>query len=150
MAIEAGVLEEFHKMLDHPKKAVRKEICWSISNVTAGNPTQIQKCIDIGIIANLIQHMHQDSQDIRKEAVWAVSNATSQATPEQFKYFVQAGMLQALGTVLDFQDPKTLTVSLEGINFILKAGQTDGGDNPYAMVCEESGVMDKIEGLQFH
>ena len=41
MAIEAGVLEEFHKMLDHPKKAVRKEICWSISNVTAGNPTQI-------------------------------------------------------------------------------------------------------------
>lgn len=38
LAIEAGVLEEFHKMLDHPKKAVRKEICWSISNVTAGNP----------------------------------------------------------------------------------------------------------------
>lgn len=39
LAIEAGVLEAFHKLLDHPKKAVRKEICWSISNVTAGNPT---------------------------------------------------------------------------------------------------------------
>ena len=36
-AIEAGVLEEFSKLLDHPKRAVRKEICWSISNVTAGN-----------------------------------------------------------------------------------------------------------------
>ena len=67
--------------------------------------------------------MHHDTQDIQKEAVWAVSNATSQATPEQFKYFVQAGMLQALGTVLEMPDAKTLTVSLEGISFILKAGQ---------------------------
>jgi len=40
-AIESGVLEEFSKLLDHPKRAVRKEICWSISNVTAGNPMQI-------------------------------------------------------------------------------------------------------------
>ena len=61
-------------------------------------------------------------------------------------------MLQALGTVLDMKDAKTLTVSLEGINFILKAGQQvlDNGENPYALVCEQSGVMDKIEALQFH
>ena len=47
-------------------------------------------------------------------------------------------MLQALGTVLDMKDAKTLTVSLEGINFILKAGQQvlDNGENPYALVCE--------------
>ncbi len=36
-AIDCGVLEAFTQLLDHPKKAIRKEICWSISNVTAGN-----------------------------------------------------------------------------------------------------------------
>ena len=77
LAIEAGALDEFHKMLDHPKRAVRKEICWSISNVTAGSPSQIQKCIDTGIISTLINHMNYDTEDIKKEAVWAISNATA-------------------------------------------------------------------------
>jgi len=38
VAINCNVLEAFTQLLDHPKKAIRKEICWSISNVTAGNP----------------------------------------------------------------------------------------------------------------
>ena len=61
-------------------------------------------------------------------------------------------MLQALGQVLEFQDAKTLTVALEGITYILKAGEEarENGENPYALVCEQSGVMDKIEALQFH
>ena len=47
-------------------------------------------------------------------------------------------MLQALGQVLEFQDAKTLTVSLEGITYILKAGEEtcENGENPYALVCE--------------
>lgn len=36
-AIDVGVLDAFTQLLDHPKKAIRKEICWSISNVTAGS-----------------------------------------------------------------------------------------------------------------
>ena len=84
--------------------------------------------------------MFHDSQDIRKEAVWAVSNATSQATPVQFKYFVDKGILQALATVLEIQDPKTLTVSLEGIAYVLRAGKqneaTEEGENPYALLAE--------------
>ena len=97
--------------------------------------------------------MFQDTQDIRKEAVWAVSNATSQATQQQFKYLTEKGILQALGTVLDMQDPKTLTVSLEGIDYVLRAGEevvNENGENPYALLAEECGLMDQIEGLQFH
>ena len=79
--------------MNSPKNAIRKEICWSISNVTAGNPSQIQKCIDTGIISNLINLLHNDTLEIRKEAIWAISNATSQATPEQFNYLVQTGII---------------------------------------------------------
>ena len=37
-AIDAGALESFNRLIGHPKKAVRKEVCWSVSNITAGNP----------------------------------------------------------------------------------------------------------------
>ena len=62
-------------------------------------------------------------------------------------------MIQALGTVIETQDPKIVTVALEGINFILKAGAslaTNAAENPFAFVVEECGLMDKLEGLQFH
>lgn len=64
-AINHGVLESFTQLLDHPKKAIRKEICWSISNVTAGSTEQIQKCIDIGLIDKIIAMMGTASMDIK-------------------------------------------------------------------------------------
>ena len=62
-------------------------------------------------------------------------------------------MIQALGTVIEIQDPKIVTVALEGINFILKAGASLGtttAENPFTFVVEECGLMDKLEGLQYH
>ena len=65
VAIECGVLEAFTQLLDHPKKAIRKEICWSISNVTAGNAEQIQRCINIGLIDKIINLMETQTMDIK-------------------------------------------------------------------------------------
>ena len=36
--LDQGVLETFTSLLDHPKKVIKKEICWTISNITAGEP----------------------------------------------------------------------------------------------------------------
>ena len=91
-AIDCGVLEAFTALLDHPKKAIRKEICWSISNVTAGNSDQIQHCLDIGLIDKIISIMASASLDLRSEAVWCLSNSTAQATPEQIKALVEKGI----------------------------------------------------------
>jgi importin subunit alpha-6/7 len=41
VAIDAGCLEAFNRLIVHNRKAVRKEVCWSVSNVTAGNSAQI-------------------------------------------------------------------------------------------------------------
>lgn len=32
-------------LLSSPRESVRKEACWTVSNITAGNPQQIQVCI---------------------------------------------------------------------------------------------------------
>lgn len=37
-------------LLSSPRESVRKEACWTVSNITAGNPEQIQVCHISGII----------------------------------------------------------------------------------------------------
>ena len=41
LALDAGALTVMNDLLSHPKKAIRKEVAWSISNITAGPQTQI-------------------------------------------------------------------------------------------------------------
>ena len=65
---------------------------------------------------------------------------------------VNKGLIQAICSVLESRGPRSLVVALEGINFILRAGKeslaTPDGKNPFLVVCEETGVIDKIEQLQ--
>jgi importin subunit alpha-1 len=63
-------------LITHNKKAVRKEVCWSVSNITAGTTQQIQLSIETGIIEKLILILTGDDVEVRKEAVWALSNTT--------------------------------------------------------------------------
>jgi importin subunit alpha-1 len=35
--IDSGALEALNNIIYHKKKTVRKEVCWSLSNITAGN-----------------------------------------------------------------------------------------------------------------
>ena len=121
-AIDCGVLEAFTHLLDHPKKAIRKEICWSISNVTAGNSQQIQHCINIGLIDKIIGLISSSTMDMKQEAVWCLSNSTAQASPEQIRLMAEKGIIQAIASVLECHDERTLIVALEGLNFIMKAG----------------------------
>ena len=64
------------RLIVHPKKAVRKEVCWSVSNITAGTAQQIQQVIDCGILDKLIQITINDDNEIKREAAWALSNTT--------------------------------------------------------------------------
>ncbi|KAK1584562.1 hypothetical protein Q3G72_034062 [Acer saccharum] len=68
------------------KKSIKKEACWTISNITAGNKEQIHAVIEANIIGPLIHLLQNAEFDIKKEAAWAISNATSGGTHEQIKY----------------------------------------------------------------
>lgn len=123
LVIDAGALQALHEIIYHKKKTVRKEVCWSLSNITAGSFEQIQSCLNIGIIDKLIYLLINDELEIKKEAVWAVSNCTAGASAEQFKILVEKGILKALCSVLTIKDARILAVALEGIENILKAGE---------------------------
>jgi hypothetical protein len=55
MVLEAGFLPAIIALLPRAKRSLAKEICWSISNITAGTPQQIQAVIDSGALQALIK-----------------------------------------------------------------------------------------------
>jgi len=139
-------------LLVNPKKGIRKEACWTISNITAGNAEQIQAVIEAGIIAPLVSILRSAEFDIQKEAAWAISNATSGGRDEQLRFLVSQGVIPPLCDLFPCQDPKIVMVAMEGIENLLRVGKTDsrGGLNKYTELVEECGGLDRLEQLQRH
>ncbi|KAL5700296.1 hypothetical protein ACHQM5_025756 [Ranunculus cassubicifolius] len=138
------------------KKSIKKEACWTVSNITAGNTDQIQAVIAAGIIGPLVHLLQTAEFDIKKEACWAMSNATSGGTHEQIKYLVSQGCIKPLCDLLVCPDPRIVTVCLEGLENILKVGEVDKtmgitqGVNVFAQMIDDAEGLEKIENLQSH
>ena len=141
-------------LLSSPKKGIRKEACWTISNITAGNKEQIQAVVENNIIPPLIQLLTNAEFDIRKEAAWAISNATSGGNSQQIKFLVQQGCIRPLCDLLTVNDPKIVTIALEGLENILKVGEDEAKatntQNQMAVYVSEAEGLGKIEDLQTH
>ncbi|PWA50429.1 importin alpha isoform 2 [Artemisia annua] len=155
--IEHGALPCLLSLLTHNhKKSIKKEACWTISNITAGNKEQIQSVIEAGLIAPLVNLLQNSEFDIKKEAAWAISNATSGGSNEQIKYLVSQGCIKPLCDLLICPDPRIVTVSLEGLENILKVGEVEknsgnsGDVNYYAQLIDDAEGLEKIENLQSH
>ncbi|GAV73371.1 Arm domain-containing protein/IBB domain-containing protein [Cephalotus follicularis] len=155
--IDNQVLPSLYQLVtQNHKKSIKKEACWTISNITAGNKGQIQAVIEANIILSLVYLLEHAEFDIKKEAAWAISNATSGGSHEQIQFLVSQGCIKPLCDLLICPDPRIVTVCLEGLENILKAGEADkemgmnDGINLYAQMIDECEGLDKIENLQTH
>ncbi|OIV91678.1 hypothetical protein TanjilG_26531 [Lupinus angustifolius] len=155
--IDHGALPCILKLLKSNRtKSIKKEGCWTISNIAAGNKEQIQAVIEAGVIAPLVNLLQNAEFDVKKEVVWAISNATSGGTHEQTKYLVSQGCIKPLCDMLVCPDPRIVTVCLEGLENILKVGESEkslgntGDVNLYAQMIDDAEGLEKIENLQNH
>uniref|UniRef100_A0A673B4D3 Importin subunit alpha n=1 Tax=Sphaeramia orbicularis TaxID=375764 RepID=A0A673B4D3_9TELE len=142
-------------LLSSPKESIKKEACWTVSNITAGNRAQIQNVIDANIFPVLIEILQKAEFRTRKEAAWAITNATSGGTPAQIKYLVSLNAIKPMCDLLTVMDSKIVQVSLNGLENILRLGEQEAkqngtGINPYCALIEEAYGLDKIEFLQSH
>ena len=75
--VDLGVLPILVSLLDHTKKNVQKEACWSFSNVASGTPSQVQAIMDTpDLIPKVIAMLGNADADLQKEATWLIANAT--------------------------------------------------------------------------
>ena len=147
------MLKYFDALLESTEKSVRKEVCWALSNITAGSSTQIEKVMQTDIFRKLVHMVQNDEMDIKKEASWVLSNATAGAEPPQIAMLVNLNVLQALCRMLKVNDARVLAVVLEGITHVLTHGKKSfmkGSENPFATIVDECGALDNLENLQRH
>ena len=57
--LHAGVLHRLGKLLSHSRPNLVKEAAWTISNITAGNPEQIQQVIQCNLMGPLIRVLRE-------------------------------------------------------------------------------------------
>jgi importin subunit alpha-1 len=133
VVISSGALPALLSLLSSPKDGIRKEACWTISNITAGSPMQIQAVIDASvprvrplcylltflsnIVPPLINILQNADFKTKKEACWAISNATSGGLqePNQIRYLVSQGCIKPMCDLLQSMDNKIIQVALDGL-----------------------------------
>ncbi|RYR12880.1 hypothetical protein Ahy_B04g070180 isoform E [Arachis hypogaea] len=154
--IEAGVCSRLVQLLLHPSPSVLIPALRTVGNIVTGDDIQTQAVIDAGLIAPLVNLLQNAEFDIKKEAAWAISNATSGGSHEQIKYLVSQGCIKPLCDLLVCPDPRIVTVCLEGLENILKVGESEkamgnsGDVNLYAQMIDDAEGLEKIENLQSH
>jgi hypothetical protein len=148
-ALDAGVLAHVAALLASPRKAIRKETCWLVSNVAAGTPPQIAAVASDAALLKLVVHqLDAGDWDVKKEATWVVSNVLSGGHKNHVLALVEHGVIKPLCALLATAEAKIVTVALDALEAILKVGHFGGV--PAANLVDEADGVEKLENLQHH
>ena len=106
MIISCGVLPCLTKLFEHPKKGIRKEVMWSLSNITAGTSMEIQQVIDAEIFPKLflmLSPAHNEAPKVKQEIYYIFANALRGADDAQMQYLIDQGVIQQFCGALDMK-----------------------------------------------
>jgi len=151
--LDAGVIPRLRVLLEGNSKGIIREVCWALSNITAGTPNQIQFIFDEpGLVIALRDLLHIADFAVKKEATWALANITSTGSLMQVKALIDNHCLPPLCALLYAPDARLVYVALEAINNVIVRGESlrgSDGINPFITVLNECGRK-QLEGLARH
>ena len=149
--ISCGVLPSLANLFEHPKREIRKEVMWALSNVTAV-AQHIQSVIDAEIFPKLfimLSPARNETADVKKEMYYTVINALAGGKDTQIQYLIDQGVIQQLCDGLDMDSP-VLSVLLQGLEKIMTYGTRTDKLEEICHMIEECGGVERIEALQEH
>ena len=124
--INLGILEKIGGFLSHPKSSIRKETAFLLSNIAAGNTSQVLSVLNLNQILEKIQKIFQeDEPQVKKECIWIVANLFSSKLPAVGEKItnIQGFMECYLGIYKEFQDSnvgQTLLESYKNFDYYVK------------------------------
>ncbi|KAK1347767.1 hypothetical protein LUQ84_002749 [Hamiltosporidium tvaerminnensis] len=134
---------------------LRKEICWSISNITAGTEKQVERVFESKIIPILIDILNYSELYVRIEACYAITNSLSYCNTryEHLEILLENNFLESLKDLLMVVSNlvEVQVNILNGFKMALegcRAKYKKYGNNPVANRMEEIGLVGVIEELQ--
>jgi importin subunit alpha-6/7 len=146
------------KFLDHAldilKKsssvAVKKELCWLLSNVCAGTHDQIKLIFHSQLEELLIEIAMSSRWEVRIEATWSICNICIWGSGLMRSSIVAKGALDALSRILSTTacDKTMILGVLDAFEKLLEDSQARGRNVP--ILLEQAGGIDKLEDLQAH
>jgi len=126
-----NALTTLRTFFDSPDDQLRQNAYTAITQITRGGSVdQIQAVIDAGIVSAIFEdELLTDDEEleiIRRNAATTISNIAMLGSPDQIKYlFLEQGCIPPLCELLKVADPKIVMVALEGLENILKVGNTE-------------------------
>lgn len=149
--VDADFLCAAAMLLENPKKNIRKETCWALSNIAAGSTAQLGMLMQTPqLVLGILEALSQSSEwDVRKEAAWVVSNVATSGQVAHLSTLVEEGVVEPLCDLLTQGDAKIILVALEALESILKLGVTQGCTT-YAQMVQDCAGVDRMENLQEH
>lgn len=125
------------KLLHSSRNNIVKEAAWTISNVTAGNPGQIQRVIEEGLFVDICEVLQGGEFRSQKEAAWVITNVTSSGTEQQIMYLIESvGVLKPFCDLLDSEDGRCIFVILSGLNNLFTLADKRGFLEKFKLVSE--------------
>jgi hypothetical protein len=117
---------------------VRREACWVLSNITAGNKTQVQAVVQSeSLIRRVLELFEQDGNDVKREICYIFSNMAHSGDPDLiFSIYRQAGIIRYYVNLLTVEDSKTVEVALECLFVILAHGDKFKSNNKNLLIMD--------------
>lgn len=124
------------KLLHSSRNNIVKEAAWTISNITAGNSTQIQHVIDEGLFSDIVHVLQSGEFRSQKEAAWVITNVTSSGSEQQIMYLIETvGVLKPFCDLLSSKDARCILVILSGLKNLFTLADKKGFLEQFLMVC---------------
>jgi len=118
--LSANVVKSLVKCLDSKRTQIRREACWTLSNIAAGTQTQLDHLLDAGVIEIISDLIEEETDNgVLKEALYVIYNAIEKGNNEQLTHIVDNGVLDILVDNME-QYPKMM---LETVSRLLNFDQ---------------------------
>ena len=139
------------------KKKIQKEVCWAISNITAGSKEQVATAIDSGAVGAVMEFVTSsriatgDERKAATEALWVLSNAVDGAfnsrdhNPRLLPLLAtqQQGLLgQALVRLLEVAEcAEHAAMAMEALEKLLDVNNTAAGSQVARTIMAAGGIV---------